>query len=430
MAVFGDGNAAVRGLSAALSTATVVVLWSWARRRFGPTIGLLAAGLLATSPFAIRYAAEARMYALVMFEVVLGLWAVDRAWRQPSLGKLAAVTAAAALLLYTHYWGIYLVVAAIVTAFVASRRPGGPARRLAWALVAAFVLWLPWVPTFLFQSRHTGTPWAAPASVTAALQVFSPNLGGPTLVVAGFGVAMVVTFLIGAAAAWDPAVRSRPATVLALVAVGTLAIGVFGAIVNHSAVSTRYLAVAVPLVVLVAAVGVARLVMPWRVAAFLLIGTAGVVLAATDITTPRTTADNVVAEIAARAQPGDVVVYCPDQLAPAMHRLLTQRGLVLDEVVFPNGSTPSRVNWIDYGDRAADVYPLSMASAILRGGPTNVWLVVSLTYPPTQPACRGLLNAFVSSGRELQRLLADDGRRVEHGALWWFGPPGPVIVRQ
>src|SRR5262245_23845252 len=75
MAVFGDGNAAVRGLSAALSTATIVVLWAWTRRRWGPTVGLLAAGLMATSPFAVRYAAEARMYALVMFEVVLGLWA-------------------------------------------------------------------------------------------------------------------------------------------------------------------------------------------------------------------------------------------------------------------------------------------------------------------------------------------------------------------
>jgi hypothetical protein len=243
---------------------------------------------------------------------------------------------------------------------------------------------------------------------------------------------MVVAFLIGAAAAWrlDHRARSRPATVLALVAVGTLAIGVLGAILSGSAVSTRYLAVAVPLVIVVAAVGVAGLPMPGRVAAFLLIGTFGVILSSVDITTPRTTADAVAADIAARAVPGDIVVYCPDQLAPAMHRLLTERGLNLEEVVFPLGSTPSRVNWIDYADRAADVYPLSMASSILREGPTNVWLVISTTYPPTQPACRGLLNAFVSSGRESQRLRPDDGRLVEHGGLWWFGPPGPIIVRQ
>jgi mannosyltransferase len=426
MAVFGDGDFAVRALSATVSTATLVVLWAWTRRRWGRTVALVAVGLMATSPFAIRYATEARMYALVMLEVVVGLWLIDRVWHRPSPVGLLAATLISALLLYTHYWGIYLVVAGVITLVVAGRRPGGPPRALAWAVAAGFVLWLPWFPTFVFQSLHTGTPWAAPASVTAAMQAFSPNLGGPTLIVALFGAGMGVAFLVGAAGRRGR--RSPSASVLALVAVGTLAIGVFGAIVSGSAVSTRYLAVAVPLVIVVAAVGVAGCEPRRRTAAFLALGTTGVLLGGVDIVTPRTTASAIVDEITARSQPGDVVVYCPDQLAPAMHRLLARRGVALAEVVYPQGSTPRRVDWIDYGERAAKSEPLFFANGILRDDPPNIWLVLSMTYPPTQQACRGLLTALVTSGRGVAR-LSPDKDLVEHGALWWFERPA-VLVRQ
>lgn len=426
MAVFGDGTAAVRALSATLSTVTLLVLWAWTRRRWGPTVALVAVALMATSPFAIRYAAEARMYTLVMLEVVVGLWVIDRAWHRPSPGGFLAAALISALLLYTHYWAIYLVAAAVVTLVVASRRPDGPPRALAWAVGAGFVLWLPWFPTFVFQSLHTGTPWAAPASVTAAMQAFSPNLGGPTLIVAAFGAGMVLAFLAGAFGRRGR--RSPSASVLALLAVGTLAIGVFGAIVSGSAVSTRYLAVAVPVIVVVAAVGVASLEPRWRTAALLALGAAGVALGGVDIVTPRTTASDIVDEITARALPGDVVVYCPDQLAPAMHRLFARRGVALAELVYPQGSTPQRVNWIDYGDRAAKSEPLYFANGILRDDPPNIWLVLSMTYPPTQQACRGLLSALVTSGRDVARLTPDEDL-VEHGALWWFERPETFVMQ-
>ena len=54
----------------------------------------------------------------------------------------------------------------------AGAAPGAPSRR-AWrrpipALVAVAVgglAFVPWLPTFIYQSKHTGTPWALPAEL-------------------------------------------------------------------------------------------------------------------------------------------------------------------------------------------------------------------------------------------------------------------------
>ncbi len=421
--VFGDSDTSVRALSALLSTVTLVLVALWARRRWGIGPALVVAGLLAVNPFAIRYGAETRMYALVMLEVVVGVIAVEWAWWRPTLPRLVVLAALSALLLYTHYWAIYLVIATAGGLLLAARRVGGPARRLAAAVLAGFLLWIPWVPTFVEQSRHTATPWAAPASLPAGLQVFWPNLGGPNLVMASFGLGMLVSFLVGATV--DRAPHRGPTTswTLALVAVATVSLGVGGAIIGSSAVSTRYLAVAVPLVVIVAALGMARLAPTGRWTAFAIVGVCGLWLAMVDVVSPRTPAASVVDALATHSQPGDVVVYCPDQLAPAVHRLLDQRDLDLTEVVVPAGSTPERVDWVDYESRALAVSPDLVIATALASDPPAVWLVVSTSYPPTQPVCRALLDGFLGSGRTTRRLVADEATMVEHEGLWWFGQP-------
>src|SRR5207344_1317282 len=100
------------------------------------------------------------------------------------------------------------------------------------------------------------TPWAAEASASAALQVFTGSVGAPTLLVGLYGLAMAGAFL----AAFTLRVPQRhppiTPTGLAAVAAGTAVVGVLGAIVSSSAVSNRYFAVAMPLVVITAGIGV------------------------------------------------------------------------------------------------------------------------------------------------------------------------------
>ena len=59
-------------------------------------------------------------------------------------------------------------------------RPG------AHRLVAGGVLFLPWVPTLLYQSAHTGTPWSGPVRPAAFLAITFTDLGGGSFVDAQF----------------------------------------------------------------------------------------------------------------------------------------------------------------------------------------------------------------------------------------------------
>ena len=66
--------------------------------------------LVAANPFAIYYATDTRMYSLMMLLVVLGYLAVARALEQPTRRRLVALGVVTAGVLYTHYWGLYVVV--------------------------------------------------------------------------------------------------------------------------------------------------------------------------------------------------------------------------------------------------------------------------------------------------------------------------------
>jgi hypothetical protein len=113
---------------------------------------------------------------------------------------------------------------------------------------------------------------------------------------------------------------------------------------------------------------------------------------------------------------GDIVVYCPDQLGPAMSRVLDQRDVEVTEVVFPDGS-PERVQWIDYESRYARSNPLRFArDAVAAAGERAVWLVWSETYPPTQSRCTAL-RRILDRIRDVDVDIADDGSVADHGGL-------------
>ena len=75
----GDPTVLVRLPSLLLGTATIGLVFLLGRRIGGPRTGLVAAGLMAFSPFAIFYGSEARAYATAVFLVALSTWALLRA---------------------------------------------------------------------------------------------------------------------------------------------------------------------------------------------------------------------------------------------------------------------------------------------------------------------------------------------------------------
>jgi uncharacterized membrane protein len=422
MTLFGDGDYAVRALSIVLSLATLVVIAVVVRRIANVPAAIAVTVLLATNPFVIRYATEGRMYALVMLEVVVGLLALDAHLRRPSLGRAATVALLTALLLYTHYWAIYLVVGVAIVLAVEARRPG-PARTALLSLGVGFVLWLPWVPTFLFQSEHTSTPWAEPARPSSLAAVFDIGLNklGPLPAMLG-----VTLFALLVLAVWrGAALIRRPLSVRAIFAVLALTLlgALIGAMSSDSAYASRYTSVGVPLMIILAAVGAATLRPRWFLAALAFAGVIGLALATVEVTTARTRSAAFVEPLEVLAASDDVLVYCPDQLGPAASRLLDQAGVEVRQLVFPPRRDPNRVDWIDYAERHRAADPQSFVDGLLEGAPSSsIWLVISGTYPPTQRACRGLFDELQAARDGGQLIVTDDSSLSDHGALWRFHP--------
>ena len=406
--VVGTGDVAVRSLSGGLAVLTLPVAWIVGRRAGDATLGWLTVLVLGALPFATRYATEARMYALVMLLVFLGWLAVQRALEAPRVGRLALVALVSGALLLTHYWAFYLIGATGLVLVVSWWRAEGEARtvrlRVTLAVAAGGVLFLPWLPSFLEQARSTGTPWAEPERPTKVLAQLFADLGGvdnaERILFAMVLGLLLVLGLFGRGRdrhSIDLDLQTRPDVRIELLVGGlTLGFAVAAGYLTNSGFAPRYLAMVVPLVVLAAAWGLRRFLGPWplafALAAFLGPSALGII----DVTTyQRTQLDDLTAVIEQDGAPGDLVVYCPDQLGPAGSRALEG---AFTEVTYPDLDPPDRVDWVDYADRNAASDPQAFVDAVLEQADGHtVWLVWSPEYITLESQCGAVRNLLAEA---------------------------------
>ncbi|MCW2777885.1 MAG: hypothetical protein JWN17_1610 [Frankiales bacterium] len=429
-AVLGSSDVAVRALSELLGLAALPLAWLVGRRLHSEGAGTAALLLLASSPFAVRYATETRMYALVLVLVLLGVLALHAALRDPRPARLAALSVLAALLALTHYWALFLlaVVGAGLAVAAVGSRAAPAARRCLLALAGGGVLFLPWLPTFLFQTAHTGTPWARPPAWTELVSTWQ-GWSGPGLPGAVLGVLLLV--LVVAAPFVRPgrdggvllrAPARRLPLVLAGTALATLGLGLGVTVVQSSGYALRYSAVALVPALLAAAVAVQGVPGRARTAllgALVLLGTASVVRLPFDDT--RTQARVTAGALAGRLAPGDLVLYCPDQLGPAVDRLLPPG---TDQLVYPTGGRPERVDWVDYAARNAAGDPERFAAAAARRARGAVYLVTAGGYRTFGQSCAELADALAARRGPAVAVSAQDRHYEESQAVLRFPGPG------
>ena len=277
IAAVGDSDLAVRALSGLWAVALLPLVWIAGRRVGGRRTAACTVVILALSPFAVRYATEARMYAMVSVLALVGWLAADSAWRRPGLVPLAGVAVCSALLLWTHYWSIwFLAVGASLLAVLAWRANAGgdrAARSAALRILAAVgvggLTFAPWLPTLWYQRAHTGTPWTRPSRPAEVLSTLASDLGG-----GGTGEAAVLGWLVLVLAAgglwlrvstpWELTAdlrrpRGPAALSMAVLAGGTLVVGGLGGYLTGAGFASRYASVVLPFVVVLAATAVAEL---------------------------------------------------------------------------------------------------------------------------------------------------------------------------
>jgi mannosyltransferase len=401
---FGASTFAVRALSAIPAVLALPVVLRLGRRIGGDAVGIAAVVLLAVSPFATRYAVEARMYSLLLLLGLLGAHAVLSVHRHRSWAATAGVAAVSAAMLYTHYYAVFvLTVVGAAEIWRAWRRRDPASVRVIVGIVIGSLAFLPWLPIFLYQSRHTGAPWASPPDANAILGTFDAWMGGARPAAqAAYLIALgcVVLALIGrrgrrGEVVLQTRVARLPANLFAVV-LGILVLAIIVDGISQQAYAPRYLSMGAGLFVVVVGCGIA--VLPSRRARrtmLALLVVAGLSVSLENAWQPRSEADLVAAVLNAKAHPGDVVVYCPDQLGPQTSRLLHTGAR---QVVFPNFAGPHVVDWVDYRQRIKTANAQTFGAQLDRLAPNHhVWLVWSLQVKPLAKECAGLIDRLVAS---------------------------------
>lgn len=169
--IFGDAQGNVRAFSALCSTLTIPFFYGASRRWIDRRTALIAAFLLAISPIHVRYAQEARMYALLTLGVAIVLYFLARLLFDPRPRSarlvLMGLAAAQAAVMLTHNTATVFLPcalnAAIGGALLWKYTQGGvsslpalndPAFERRWlrTQLLAFALWLPWSIFFVRQT--------------------------------------------------------------------------------------------------------------------------------------------------------------------------------------------------------------------------------------------------------------------------------------
>jgi len=363
MDVVGNGPADTQGLSVAISLLAVPLgLWAgWSL--FGRRAGLICAALAAFNPFLTYYAQETRMYSLL---AVLSL-AVSALFLHVFVyGRrryLPVFSVAVALILYTHSWGIFVMVGTLLALAPLLYRAEDRRSMLKDAALAygfAFVLYLPWIPTLLYQTAHTGAPWLNPPRFGVVVQIAKGLLGGGTVTVA---------LLLAAGSAIAAVLATRDAEHKAdrdaMIAALTIGAGMLAFAWLFSQISpawtTRYLGVALGPIFLLAAYGLSRAGYMGMVALVIVLGIWAI--PRTGGLNNKSNASDLGAAVEDRLRPGDLVITLQPEQAPLMDYTLppglseaTQLGEVKMQGV---------MDWRDAYEKLQDATPAANLTPLL-----------------------------------------------------------------
>ena len=158
-ACFGDGEWALRLLSAAIGAATVPMVYWVGARLFSTRAGLIAAALAAVSPLQVHYSQEVRMYCMVPPLTLALLWALHRLLTAPNAVAAVVFAVAATAGLYVHYYFLFLLPLAGYALLVPDRRRVVPV--VVGALLVVALGFGPWWGTFFQQAGSGVQDWVA-----------------------------------------------------------------------------------------------------------------------------------------------------------------------------------------------------------------------------------------------------------------------------
>lgn len=162
---------ALRSLSALFGVGAIAAMYHLNRVAVSPQAGLVAAGLMAVSPFTVYLSQEARHYTLPMLIITLALAALVQMQRNLLQQRYRpwlwlGWVALNLLGLYVHYFCALAVVAQVGALLLWMGVYRYPVRR-GWGVVGLAIAgiglgYLPWLPTFISHITRPETDWLEP----------------------------------------------------------------------------------------------------------------------------------------------------------------------------------------------------------------------------------------------------------------------------
>jgi uncharacterized membrane protein len=321
MAVLGETELALRLPSALLGTLNILALYWVGRLAAGRPAGLLAALLLALSPYHVWYSDEARMYALLACSATVLAGTVLSFAERPRWWIGAASILAAIVLLYSHPYGA-LTWGAIglgIAPLLIMRRQWSRLLVLAGLQLLALVAFTPWLGILVTRAaliRDNGF-WIEPVTPWSLFQMLVQLLSGPFLFAA---VVVGIRLAFGRPSPTPIADTERPDTraVLVFLLVWALLPILAGVALSYTIrpmLISRYVIASLPPLLLVTAIGFLRL--PWSRSGAVGLGAlafaALIGLFAYNLR-PRDDLRGIAGWLAANLRPGDCLVTIPEAL--------------------------------------------------------------------------------------------------------------------
>jgi uncharacterized membrane protein len=153
----GESIFVVRLLSALFGMIGLAMTYAVGVQWFDRRMALIALIVLATHSFFVYYTREARMYTLLLALAAFSTFTYTRWLRRPTIWRSGIYGLSMALLLYTHYLGVLLMLTQLIHLLVIYRQP-----RYFLPYLLAALLYIPWVPALLAQLQAQGGPSALP----------------------------------------------------------------------------------------------------------------------------------------------------------------------------------------------------------------------------------------------------------------------------
>lgn len=261
--IAGISEIAVRFPSAVAGAIAIPLIYLLGKRLAGRTAGLVAAGLLAMNPYHVWYSQEAKMYAFVVVLAILSSLLLIEGLTRNSWTTWIAYIVITSLMFYTHVTTILVFVAQVL--FVIATIKSWPGRERRW-LISVGALTLPYLPIAVWAWTVVGgnaRTWQPDVSLWEAVRIIGVKFAVNRSEIDIENRAALLMLALGLCGAGALLYRKRwresGVMLFALTLVPVL--GIYIVSLRNSVFSDRYVIVALPAYLILAAAGV---VVIWR----------------------------------------------------------------------------------------------------------------------------------------------------------------------